>query len=590
MAYLSDSDDEEQKKQSESPGFNAFGGSPSQDQSRDTGNQFNAWMGSQGSSTQAPAKTSDTKSEESAGSFQAPSGDSGSGSTKSPQPSSFSAPSQSGLSGSGQGTGFINFQNYESNAPSQAANISAAGQKVIGGEGANLTAAENPAKKIISDAASDQGPGEGDSSVEGLLNSGSDDAIKKIQGWITPTAAGDTIAYKPTDDYATNGGNLGTGSGALDYLAKDQIAQGGYTQGERMLDNALVSGDAGAQQALASNAQMNTDLQGRISTELPQLQTQIQAANTAAGDRSAAVNQSIADAGTKLQSDIDATTAAANTNPTPETIAAENAAIKAYSDWYAQGGQVGGIWDGDVTKQGQVASTVTPDQAKRADSIWKVQHPGDTDPSHMPYPDPDHASSGTPKAESITGHGSAGAPAVTSGGQVDPGDPGSGDSTYEKYIHSINAGGSSKEGGYPGDPNLWNLTPSEKASYVATHPDKAGLFPNLTPADYSAAAYQIQSILNANPPIAPPYWINVLNKGLAAIKSKMGGSTGNKTPYEYGKSIGMTDQQLAGMGIKPTSSGIPAPVVSRPDTKQLPPVSYKGVPSWKNVNKDPEGY
>jgi hypothetical protein len=494
---------------------------------------------------------------------------------------------QSGLSGGGQGTGYINFQNYEENAPSQAGNISAAVTKVIGGEDTNLTTAETGIKKGIAGAEpapfTDQAGA--DTVVGGLLDPGSiatSGGSQKIEDWMNGHHIGDKVDYTQGDDYTkgtpmltetpVEGGT--TTPSVLDYLAKDQIGSGsGYTQGDRMLDTSLLSADAGAQGAIEGNRALNKKFQDRVTTEIPALQKQAGDINTTIDNTARLAGQGLTDTGEKLKGDVEATTKAANDNPTPATIAANTAAAKAYMDWYNNGGgKTGGVWTPTGQGQGQTAKAPVPmGQAIEANTIWKLQHPGDNDPKHLPYPDV--TKTGTlPSASTIGGSGTAGAPDITVANQLgsdgwtigghyqnaveDPANP--------AWVNGVHAVFEIPTAGHANDSPTHiyqEFSPFESAAYVAMHPEKASSYPPVTQDALSGAKHQLEQLIAlwSHPtgqmnPAGAPKMVAQFTKALAAVNAKlssMGGGGAIKSPYDYGKSIGMTDAQLAGMGISP---------------------------------------
>lgn len=573
MAYLSNTDEEDQQKQGDSSsGFNAFGDQSGANQNQSGGQSLSNWIGSSGGQASSKAPDSSDQAQQNAQEYQSTyAGDDNQDAKSQAAPDSghsFSnAPTQSGLSGGGQGTGFINFQNYENNAPSQAGAISSAGQQIIGAENTNLTGAEanvansSPyAKDSIWGTNPDQATVE--NTVQQQLGQG-DSGIAAIQAGLNPYDAPDTVNYIPSKNYTTSAPELTetpvtggqTKPSVVDYLAQNQIAKGGYSQGDRMLDSNLIAGDTQAQQAIQANQALDKTFQNRVNTEVPNLQANAAAANTNAGNTVNEIQQGLTDTSNKLQNDIATATANYNAHPSAETLAAEQAAVKSYSDWYNSNASTGGVWTGQSTSANPATAVVTSQQANESDDIWKLQHPGDTDPSHLPYPDPNNASVyGT--AASYSGSGTSGAAEVGIG-SFDPGDKGvNGGAAVpvsDKYADAINGYGA---GGIPS-----NATPAEVATYVATHPTgtKDSAQPSQT--DYRQAAFQLQNLiagyknaLNGPYPQIAQANINRLTTALNSVNGKIQSSSAAKDPYDYGKSLGLDDATLASMGIHQTGS------------------------------------
>ncbi|MES2367568.1 MAG: hypothetical protein V4563_16960 [Pseudomonadota bacterium] len=582
MAYLSNTDDEEQQKQSQGPGnFSAFGGGTPADSGGDQSGiakGFSSWMGTSGGAASAKAPDSSDQSQQNAKGYQQTyAGDGNQDAKQQAKPDA--PPMQQGLSGSGQGTGFINFQNYESQAPSQAGAISEAGSRIIGGEAGNLSTAEGnsgltdtggktpmPGKggtagMVSPDPFSGKSPEDTSAMVDGLLNGG-DTGYATLAAGLNPTQKSITLNYSQGDDYTKAAPELTetpitggqTAPSVLDYLAKSQIASGGYTQGDRMLDSALISGDSAAQSAIQGNRALDKTYQDRLVNEVPGLIQKNTDYNNASNAAVGNVEAGIASASDKLQADIQAATAAANANPTPQTIANENAAVKAYQDWYAGSGQTGGMWSGTGSGQGQTAQApVTPAQAQEANTIAKLRG------QPPPYPDPSNPGGQMPGSSTYGGSGTAGAPTVSSITQTDPGDQGEGgrqpQPTSMKYMEAAGVSKGdmmSPDGGKTQNNGLdQHFTGPEAAVFVATHPQFAALYPAMTQADYAAAAYQLKQVLALGAGKMPAEGYADMQKALAAITSKLqaGGGATPQSPYAYGKSIGMSDAQLAAMGI-----------------------------------------
>ncbi len=594
MAYLSNTDDEEQQKQSQGPGnFSAFGGGAPADSGGDQSGiakGFSSWMGTSGGAASAKAPDSSDQSQQNAKGYQQTyAGDGNQDAKQQSKPDT--PPMQQGLSGSGQGTGFINFQNYESQAPSQADAISAAGAKVIGAESDNLTKAEGDsglgggltpnstahgtgkAPPVDRNPFVGQSAGDTANTVEGLLNSG-DAGVATIAAGLNPTQKSTTLGYTQGEDYARSAPELTetsllggqTTPSVLDYLAKSQIASGGYTQGDRMLDSALISGDAKAQAAIKGNQALDKTYQDRLTNEVPGLIQQNTDYNTNATAAVGNIDAGLTAAGNKLQGDIQAATDAYNKNPSAATLANEQATVKAYQDWYNSGAMQGGTWTQAGNGATAASAVVTPAQAQEADTIYKLQHPADTDVSHLPYPDPQHPA-GTGSAASYSGSGTS--PVFTPPTSIyDPGDGplsktnpnaagGAGtDNLSELTAHNMTT--AEKYNEIFTDPKFWGhaqtaLTPPEIAALVTMHPEMAGSYPKPSPQDMAQASAMLKWMTaqtSKNPQELGGHGVQTAPLySQAEYKLDAGARTGTKTPYEYGKSLGLSDEQMTAMGF-----------------------------------------
>lgn len=205
-----------------------------------------------------------------------------------------------GLTSGTSGGGYINFQSYANANPSTANQISSAGDKLVANEKAGITYAD-PSSGFSSAV-----PGDTDvnSTVSKILNGTATDAEKaSLKNWENESYTTPDLSYNPSDNWNQNAGLLsqtstvGVGTpSVIDYFARPDIQAGTYGLGERTLDQALLSGDTKAQQAIQNNQQKFSDLQNQIGSKIGDLQSQAAADEQKASSISSGANSAVKNA------------------------------------------------------------------------------------------------------------------------------------------------------------------------------------------------------------------------------------------------------------------------------------------------------
>ena len=504
---------------------------------------------------------------------------SGGGASSSSTPKSPNTNS-TGLGSNTPGGGFVNFEAYGKANPSEATNISDAADKLVSSE-SSAWDKQRPGDLSSGFSADPNGAptmDTADSAATTDLSSGSFDP-SKWHGWMNETYTAPDVSYTPSKDWQTyapelsetNSTGVGGKPSVLDYLARDNIAAGNYTGGERSLDQAIIGGDRDAQQAIKDSATKFGNLQTSIADTVASLKGQEGTDTQRASDIAAAATKGLEDAGNTITSGLNANVSAANAGPSAQTIADRDAAVQAYADWMKGGGpQEGGIWTpGTVTPQ----TTATPENMITKDQATTMNRIAEAKGLPDPYPDLSKVGGGvTP--EIITGGGGSygGSPPLTTS-STDPSDAGA---------SAIAAGSTAGFAGVAppppisvkysniiADPKLaghsesW-MTPAESAVLQVMHPESAQFYPPMTAKDLQAGIGQLRA-LSADPTVnhaSKMYqnWQTELKAALAKLAT-MGTETqtnpnGNASPYAYGLSLGLTPEQLAQAGfVVPDNAG-----------------------------------
>lgn len=377
MAYLSD--DDEQKKQA------AQGGG---------GFDINAKVSGGGG---GDSGASSDASQQNAVGYEQSFGGGGSSSTA---PKAGGSSNSAGLGSATPGGGFVNFQSFENANPSSAGNIANAGRSLVSSEKGNIDKSLNvdPASgfSFSIDGAPGSNTGGKPGGFSALIDSSGDDWPKNkdiLSHWMGETYTAPPTDYMPSEQWKTDApelsqkgifGSLQNSPSVVDYLARPNIKAGNYSSGERSLDQAIIGGDAGAQQAIANNAKDFAGLQLDAGNKLSGLLTQ---EKTDAGI-AAQIKQSMADIISGLDSRNDA--AAGKVNSANADLEAKKLAeAKAYLDWYNGKGYTSGNFT--TTNTPGTNASIDPKIANEMNNL------ADLEGKPEPYPNYSGiASAGTP--------------------------------------------------------------------------------------------------------------------------------------------------------------------------------------------------
>jgi hypothetical protein len=289
--------------------------------------------------------------------------------------------SNTGLTSGTSGGGYINFQSYAKANPSTANQIGQAGKNLVQNE-KNSTQFADP-NSGFSFAPPDSSV-DINSSVGSALSSGSDADLAKLKGWANESYTTPDISYSPSAEWQQNASQLsqtpelgGANSpSVIDYLARPDIQAGRYGLGERTLDQALISADPTAQNAIKSNQQMFGDWTNDVSKKLTDLRSQASSNAQRASDISGRTTGALTSALNNNKADVQKSVNDFNSDQEQRKMAE----VKAYQDWLNNNGFTTGTFNvnntaGSIANAGNIGMNDKELAANRAASVLGLANP-----------------------------------------------------------------------------------------------------------------------------------------------------------------------------------------------------------------------